>query len=433
MQTELKAEPHPGQLVVHMSPERFKVLSAGRRWGKTRLGVNECIDAASRGGRAWWVAPTYKDSEMGWRPLREIARQLPGVEIRISDKQVIFPNGGFVAVRSAEKSDGLRGEGLDFVVMDECASMRKTAWTEEIRPALTDRKGKALFIGTPKGRNHFFELFQKGERGEEDWKSWRFPTVSNPKIDPKEVEAAKRDLPEVVFRQEYLAEFVDNAGSVFRNVEGCAVLEPREPEENRVYVAGADIANAEDFTVIAIIDAETKEMVHQERFNRVDYPILEARIIGIYKRWHLKSIKIEVNGIGQGVIDHLRREGIMVIPFMTNNSTKQAIIQNLQVAFEQNSIKVLNDRQLKNELLNYEEKRTQTGAYIYNAPKGQHDDCVMALAIAWDNLQGEERRFEPIVIFNKDPMKEIDKLRDLADHPRGLHMADVAGGYSAYG
>jgi len=412
MQTELKAEPHPGQLVVHMSPERFKVLSAGRRWGKTRLGVNECIDAASRGGRAWWVAPTYKDSEMGWRPLREIARQLPGVEIRISDKQVIFPNGGFVAVRSAEKSDGLRGEGLDFVVMDECASMRKTAWTEEIRPALTDRKGKALFIGTPKGRNHFFELFQKGERGEEDWKSWRFPTVSNPKIDPKEVEAAKRDLPEVVFRQEYLAEFVDNAGSVFRNVEGCAVLEPREPEENRVYVAGADIANAEDFTVIAIIDAETKEMVHQERFNRVDYPILEARIIGIYKRWHLKSIKIEVNGIGQGVIDHLRREGIMVIPFMTNNSTKQAIIQNLQVAFEQNSIKVLNDRQLKNELLNYEEKRTQSGAYIYNAPKGQHDDCVMALAIAWDNLQGEEKRFEPIVILGVDPVRDMDSIKN---------------------
>lgn len=408
METELRAEPHPGQLEVHLAPERFKVLSAGRRWGKTRLGVNECIDAASKGGRAWWVAPTYKDSEMGWRPLREIARQLPGVEIRISDKQVIFPNGGFVAVRSAEKSDGLRGEGLDFVVMDECASMRKTAWTEEIRPALTDRKGKALFIGTPKGRNHFFELFQKGERGEEDWRSWRFPTVSNPKIDPKEVEAAKRDLPEVVFRQEYLAEFVDNAGSVFRNVEGCAILEPREPEENRMYVAGADIANSEDFTVIAIIDAETKEMVHQERFNRVDYPILEARIIGLYRKWGLKSIKIETNGVGQGVIDHLRREGVMVIPFITNNSTKQAIIQNLQVAFELGTIRVLNDRQLKNELLNYEEKRTPSGAYVYNAPRGQHDDCVMALAIAWDNLQGEERRFEPIVIMGEDPVVQIE-------------------------
>ena len=109
------------------------------------------------------------------------------------------------------------------------------------------------------------------------------------------------------------------------------------------------------------------------------------------------------------MIDHLREEGLNIIPFLTSNKSKQEIIQNLQVAFEQNSIKVLNDRQLKNELLNYEEKRTQSGAYIYNAPKGQHDDCVMALAIAWDGLRMQERRFEGVMIEGKDPVEEIDR------------------------
>ncbi len=408
METILKANPHPGQLAVHQAPERFKVLAAGRRWGKTRLGVHECLAVAVNQGFSWWVAPTFKMAEVGWRPLVKMSKFIPGAEISKAERTIKFPGGGWVGIRSADNPDTLRGEGLDLVIMDECAYMVKETWTEVIRPALSDKEGSALFISTPRGRNWFWDLWQKGELKDKNWRNFTFTSYDNPYINPREIDDAKKDIPELTFRQEYLAEFVDNAGSVFRNIETCAVLEPSEPEENRMYVAGADIASAEDFTVITIIDAERKNMVHQERFNRVDYPILEARIIGLYRKWGLKSIKIETNGVGQGVIDHLRREGIMVIPFMTNNSTKQAIIQNLQVAFEQNSIKVLNDRQLKNELLNYEEKRTQSGAYIYNAPKGQHDDCVMALAIAWDNLQGEERRFEPIVIMAEDPVKEID-------------------------
>lgn len=384
--TRINAKPHPGQLEVHNSQARFKVLSAGRRWGKTRLGVNECLDAAAQGGRAWWVSPSYKTSEVGWRPLRQIARKIPNAEIRLVDRMVTLPNGGFVAVRSADNPDSLRGEGLDFVVMDECAFMQKEAWAEAIRPALSDRQGKALFISTPKGRNWFWEAYMRGVNGEEGWESWTFPTANNPFIAASEIEASKRDLPEMIFRQEYLAEFIDDSGGVFRRVQEAAVLEPKEYEQGRQYVAGVDVAASVDYTVVTVLDAETKEMVHMDRFNRVDYPVLIDRLEAVYKRYHLTSMVVESNSIGRPVIDELVARGLAIVPFTTTSATKQAIIQSLQSAFENGQIKVINDPVLVGELLSFEAKRNASGSFSYSAPDGMHDDTVMSLAIAWYGL-----------------------------------------------
>ena len=368
--TQIDAGSHAGQMAVHNSDARFKVLSAGRRWGKTRLGVNECLDAASKGGRAWWVSPSYKTSEVGWRPLRQIARKIPNAEVKLVDRTVILPGGGFVAVRSADNPDSLRGEGLDFVVMDECAFMQRESWTEAIRPALSDRLGKALFISTPKGRNWFWENYQRGINGEEGWQSWTYPTASNPFIDKGEIEAAKRDLPEIIFRQEYLAEFVDDQGGVFRRVQEAAVLQPREPEKGRQYVAGVDVASSVDYTVVTVMDAESKEMVHIDRFNRVDYPVLIDRLAAIYARYHLTSMVVESNSIGRPVIDELVSRGLNIVPFTTTSATKQAIIQGLQNAFENAQVKVLNDAVLIGELLSFESKRNASGGFSYSAPDG---------------------------------------------------------------
>ena len=381
--TKINAKPHVGQLEVHNSDARFKVLSAGRRWGKTRLGVNECLDVAAQGGRAWWVSPSYKTSEVGWRPLRQITRKIPGAEIRLVDRVVNFPGGGFVAVRSADNPDSLRGEGLDFVVMDECAFMQKEAWTEAIRPALSDRQGKVLFISTPKGRNWLWEIYQRGVSGEEGWQSWTFPTANNPFIAKEEIEAAKRDLPEMIFRQEYLAEFIDDTGGVFRRVQEAAVLEPREYEEGKQYIAGVDVAASVDFTVVSVLDAESKEMVYLDRFNRVDYPVLIDRLEAVYHRYHLTSMVVESNSIGRPVIDELVARGLNIVPFTTTSATKQSIIQNLQAAFENGQIRILNNPVLVGELLSFESKRNASGGFSYSAPDGMNDDCVMSLAIAW--------------------------------------------------
>jgi len=381
--TKINAKPHAGQLEVHNSDARFKVLSAGRRWGKTRLGVNECLDVAAQGGRAWWVSPSYKTSEVGWRPLRQIVRKIPGAEIRLVDRVVNFPGGGFVAIRSADNPDSLRGEGLDFVVMDECAFMQKEAWTEAIRPALSDRQGKVLFISTPKGRNWFWEIYQRGVSGEEGWQSWTFPTANNPYIAKEEIDAAKRDLPEMIFRQEYLAEFIDDAGGVFRRVQEAAVLEPKEYEEGKQYIAGVDVAASVDFTVVSVLDAESKDQVYLDRFNRVDYPVLIDRLEAVYHRYHMTSMVVESNSIGRPVIDELVTRGLNIIPFTTTSATKQSIIQNLQAAFENGQIRILNYPVLIGELLSFESKRNASGGFSYSAPDGMNDDCVMSLAIAW--------------------------------------------------
>ena len=388
--TTIDAQPHAGQLEVHNSDARFKVLSAGRRWGKTRLGVNECLDAASKGGRAWWVSPSYKTSEVGWRPLRQIARKIPNAEVRLVDRMVTLPGGGFVAVRSADNPDSLRGEGLDFVVMDECAFMQREAWTEAIRPALSDRLGKALFISTPKGRNWFWENYQRGINGEQGWQSWTYPTSTNPFIDKGEIEAAKRDLPEIIFRQEYLAEFVDDQGGVFRRVQESAILQPQEPQPGRNYIAGVDVASSIDYTVVTILDAESKEMVYLDRFNRVDYPVLIDRLESVYHRYHLTSMVVESNSIGRPVIDELVTRGLNIVPFMTTSATKQGIIQSLQSAFENGQIRVLDEPVLIGELLSFEAKRNASGSFSYSAPSGMHDDCLMSLAIAWHGLSGSQ-------------------------------------------
>jgi len=249
-----------------------------------------------------------------------------------------------------------------------------------------------LFISTPKGRNWLWEIYQRGVSGEEGWQSWTFPTSSNPFIAKEEIEAAKRDLPEMIFRQEYLAEFIDDAGGVFRRVQEAAVLEPKEYEEGKQYIAGVDVAASVDFTVVSVLDAESKEMVYLDRFNRVDYPVLIDRLESVYHRYHLTSMVVETNSIGRPVIDELATRGLNIVPFTTTSATKQAIIQSLQSALENGSILVLNNPVLIGELLSFESKRAPSGSFTYSAPDGMHDDCVMSLAIAWSGLH--EKRVE---------------------------------------
>ena len=157
-------------------------------------------------------------SEVGWRLIRRLAAQVPGAEIRQGDRLVILPSGGEIQVRSADTPDTLRGEGLDFVVLDECAFMAEEAWTEALRPALADHMGRAMFISTPKGQNWFYRLWLRCiDPLQTEWQGWQLPTIDNPYIADSEVEAARGGLPERIFRQEFLAEFLAETGeNIFR-------------------------------------------------------------------------------------------------------------------------------------------------------------------------------------------------------------------------
>ncbi len=308
----IDAHPHIGQRRVHDDPARFKVLACGRRWGKTRLGVHECLDVAAQGGRAWWVSPSYKTGEVGWRPLRDMGAKI-GAEVRRVDRQINLPGAGSVTVRSADNPDSLRGEGLDFVVLDECAFISEDAWLEALRPALSDRQGGAMFISTPKGRNWFWRLWQRGQDGDDgEWASWHFPTSDNPYIPDSEIEAARLDMPDRFFRQEYLAEFMDDAGGVFRHVMEAATATAQDERipDGRQYVIGADWAQHQDFTVLAVIDLEKMALVHLDRFREIDYTIQSQRLGALAEKFKPVSIISEINAMGQPIAERLQRDGL---------------------------------------------------------------------------------------------------------------------------
>ena len=232
---------HVGQREVAHDPARFKVLACGRRWGKTRLGTALCVAVALQRGRAWWIAPSYKMAQVGWRGLRLLAAQIPQTEVRLGEQMALLPTGGTVQIRSADDPQSLRGEGLDYAVLDECAYMKAEAWNEALRPALSDRKGGALFISTPHGLNWFRDLWQRGrDAAFPDWRAWSFKTADNPFIDAAEIAAARASMSSRIFMQEYEASFLeDNPGALWKRqwIDAGRVIQA--PDLQRV-VVGVD-------------------------------------------------------------------------------------------------------------------------------------------------------------------------------------------------
>ena len=393
--------PHPGQILVRNEAKRFNWLSAGRRWRKTTLTMAIAVENAAHGKKIIWGAPTYDQVRIGFDETQKAAVGV--ADFNQSRMEATFPNNGKIMYRSLDKADNVRGHTADGVVMDEAAFIDKKAWNQVLRPMLIDTGGWAWAISTPNGRNWYWEEHVKAA-DDPNSMAWQVPTLGvritdkglvrephpyeNPDIPFDEIEKLFQSMPTKIFEQEILGQFVDLSGGVFRRVQDAAVLEPQEPDANKQYVAGVDVASSIDFTVVSIMDVKSKELVYLDRFNRVDYNVLENRLEAIYKRWHLDSMKIEANSIGQPVIDHLYAKGLSIIPFTTTSATKQAIIQGLQSAFEHGEIRIINDPVLVGELLSFESKRSPSGGFSYSAPSGMHDDTVMSLAIAWSALAG---------------------------------------------
>lgn len=208
---------------IFFSDSRFRAVVAGRRFGKTFLSTHELLRAALEGKNrnCWYVAPTYKAAkEIAWDMLNEA---LPDGYISKRNETALsltLKNGSTISLKGAEKPDNLRGRALDFVVLDEFADMRKEAWYEVLRPSLSDRHSgdnptRALFIGTPKGRNHFYDIWTRGVDEEEGWEAFQYTTIEGGNVDEAEIEAARNDLDERTFSQEYQAKFVNYSGIIY--------------------------------------------------------------------------------------------------------------------------------------------------------------------------------------------------------------------------
>lgn len=223
------------QTAVFNSQARFRVLVAGRRFGKTFLSVSELCRAVWKKPNtiAWYLAPTYRQAkQIAWEELKRTAGPYALRKPNETELSLTLKGGGTIALRGADKYDSLRGVRLDFAVFDEYADMKASVWPEIIRPALSDRKGNALWIGTPKGFGGFYDLYQKA-RDTENWGAWQYTTLQGGNVAAEEIEAARNDLDEKTFRQEYEASFENFAGRCYfafersRNVRPSAFIPSR--------------------------------------------------------------------------------------------------------------------------------------------------------------------------------------------------------------
>lgn len=383
-------EPHTAQMEVHHSEARFRVVCAGRRFGKSLLASRECMARLIvPNQRVWIVAPTY---DLTRKVFREVFwgfnRYLPRWIAKSSetDLKVELVNGSIVECKSADNPVSLIGEGVNFLIIDECARISETVWTEALRPTLTDTEGDVLLISTPQGMNWFQQMFVRGQDPfESNYKSWQFPSSFNPFLKQEEIEEAKRTLPERVFKQEYLAEFVSDSGAVFRNIGNCIKGELEDPKPNSRYILGVDLGKFQDFTVIVVLKQEGGHLhlVYFDRFNKIDWNLQKMRIQSISKKYGGITI-LDSTGVGDSIFDDLSKMGVNVKGFrIKSNEIKRQLIENLIIALENEEVSFPNIPELVNELkiFSYEYSET-SGKVHYNAPSGFHDDCVIALALA---------------------------------------------------
>ncbi len=208
------------QTKIFSCESRFRVIVAGRRFGKTYLSALELISKAiaKPDQHCWYVAPTYKSAkEIAWDMIAEVIPDEYVEKRNETSLTLLLINGSKISLKGAEKPDNLRGRGIDFCILDEIADMRPNTWAEVLRPSLSDRGGSAMFIGTPKGRNHFYDLWGKGADNQEGWASFQFTTLDGGNVPKSELDAARGDLDERTFKQEYEAKFVNYSGIIYYN------------------------------------------------------------------------------------------------------------------------------------------------------------------------------------------------------------------------
>lgn len=407
--------PHINQQAILDSPSRFRVIACGRRFGKTETGKRAIIENALHGDKCWWLSPTYVMASEVWTDIKSILRPLYLCEINETLRTITLPTGGSIAVRSTHEYHNLRGAGLDFAVLDENAFMHPDVWPQIVRPMLLERKGGALFLSTPFGRNHFWELYQLGQdKARTEWQSFHFTSYDNPRIDPVELDNTHAITPDRIWQEEYLAEFIDDAGAVFRNVRPCAVVDelPRG-EPRKKYVVGVDLAKSNDFSVFTVGDPETKRIVHIDRMNQVDYTLQLSRLQALCERFPAQQVIIEDN-IGEMFIEQAKRAGLPVQNFHTSAATKTLLIDRLALAFERAEIGILaptsgdHSKIMINELLSYQIERLPGGSFRYSAPEGQHDDCVMSLALCWHGIANRIQGFSTTKAVNLYKRREIN-------------------------
>jgi len=370
-------KPHKGQALFLSNRSRFRVLMCGRRWGKSDISKNLAVETILNSKLVAYVTPNYALGKVFYDDILQILPKELITSTNKTDLVIKTITGGVLSFFTGEKPDSFRGLKFHLVIIDEAAYVKdlKEAWQNAIRPTLTDYKGSAVFISTPRGQGFFHNLFLKGKDVmEEDWSSFHFTSYDNPYIDDREIDEAKLDLPESAFRQEYLAEPSENIANPFgtNNIKKN-IVKGLSKKPSVVY--GIDLAKTYDYTVIIGLD-EDGCMSHYERFQK-DWLQTKERIKALPR-----SVKkhIDSTGVGDVIVEELRSEIPNIIGFKFTAQSKPQLIMSLIKAIEMGDVKYIDD--VVDELMVFEYKISTSGAIKYEAQSSFHDDKVISLALA---------------------------------------------------
>lgn len=388
--SELNIELLPWQQEVWNDDTRFKIVAAGRRTGKSRLAAWMLIVAALKegAGQVFYVAPTQGQArDIMWQTLLELANPIIKSS-HINNLQITLINGATISLKGADRPETMRGVSLKFLVMDEYADMKPSVWETILRPALADRKGNAMFIGTPMGRNHFFELYKYGElSGDETYKSYHFTSYDNPLLDPEEIDVAKNSMSSYAFRQEFLASFEAMGSEIFKEEW---VQFGEEPDDGDYYIAVdlAGFANVEqaakskntrlDQTAISIVKVNTdgwyvRDIVH----GRWDIKKTARKIFEAVANYEPVAVGIEKGALKNAVLPYLTdlmksQQKFFRVEELTHGNKKKIdrIVWALQGRFEHGNI-ILSEGEWNSQFLDE----------LFQFPNPLvHDDLIDSLA-----------------------------------------------------
>jgi len=388
--TDLKVELLPWQQEVYQSDKRFKVIAAGRRTGKSRLAAWMLIlyGLQANKGHVFYVAPTQGQArDIMWQTLLEVGHPVVASS-HVNNLQIKLINGATISLKGADRPETMRGVSLAFLVMDEYADMKPEVWEQILRPALADQKGDALFIGTPMGRNHFYDLFQFANISKDPhWAGWHFTSYDNPLLDKEEIDAAKNSMSAFSFRQEFMASFEAQGSELFK--EEHVVFSEEEPSDGEYYIAidlagFADIEKATtktkrlDQTSIAVVKANTEgwwvaNIIH----GRWGVEKTARKIFEAVRDYQPVAVGIEKGALKNAVLPYLtdlmkKNQRFFRVEELTHGNKKKTdrIVWALQGRFEHGNI-----------TLNKGDWNTEFLDELFQFPnKLVHDDLIDSLA-----------------------------------------------------
>lgn len=415
----LQVKLHEKQLEVFNDTTRFRIVAAGRRFGKSRLAawmlLIEALKSTSKD--VFYVAPTYQQAkDILWGLLKELGHEV--IKSAHENTSVLtLVNNRKIYLKGADRPDTLRGVGLAFCVIDEYADIKPNVWEQILRPALADVQGGALFIGTPKGRNHFYELYTFAESGKDkQWAGFHYSSYDNPLIPASEIEAAKTSMSSFAFRQEFLASFEAASRDIFK--EEWIHLDDDEPSDGRYYIAvdlagfinvdkeSANKSKKLDETAIAIVKvSEEGWWVAEIKHGRWDIKETCHQIMTAVMQYEPTAVGIEKGALKNAALPYLmdlmrKHNHYFRIDDCTHGNQKKTdrIVWSLQGRFEHGKV-TLNHGQWNNEFIDQ----------LLNFPNSQlHDDLVDALSYI-------------------DQVQVVDYVQDYEDEE--YEVLDVVSGY----